>query len=342
MSRTAWVGVVLALAAGATIAATADDWTNISDAFCKQIGAFDGPSFNRRTSGIAVDPTSGRVFMLLCGRGLYASDDHGDTWARFKDNPVTGRCETGFAINMHYPFTGRMLVAVLEGKCAMTVDGGDTWQTLADIGRNFDYIDADWSTPRPQVLFALRHEADWGHYLSTDGGTSWTMVEQGGRTSKLGVISATTLVKADSAAPGVFRSTDLGRTWQKVAEHRVYGCRPVHFGKRLYWAAEEGVIASDDGAEWRLHGSPLAGATWGPYFGRTEKELMVVTAEGFHVSTDGAATWKRVAPYFDMPDSGGGRGFSKDATLRHFSWDAAGGFLYGSRLAASAYRRSVP
>src|SRR3954463_9035875 len=48
-------------------------------------------------AGIAVDPASGDVFMVICDQGLWRSADRGQTFERVDGGKIGGRCETGFA-----------------------------------------------------------------------------------------------------------------------------------------------------------------------------------------------------------------------------------------------------
>jgi photosystem II stability/assembly factor-like uncharacterized protein len=44
-------------------------------------------------------------------------------------------------------------------------------------------------------------------------------------------------------------------------------------------------------------------AAYGPYFGTSEQEFMVVSDKAFSLTRDGGKTWKDVAPAFVPPDS---------------------------------------
>jgi len=74
------------------------------------------------------------------GDGLFKSTDRGATFARCDGGKVTGRCETAFALNCD-PASSRMACFMLDGKCGMSLDGGQTWQAFKDVGRNWDYAD---------------------------------------------------------------------------------------------------------------------------------------------------------------------------------------------------------
>ena len=111
----------------------------------------------------------------------------------------------------------------------------------------------------------------------------------------------------------------------------------MHYGKKTYWTTSEGVVVTENGKDWTRVGAALEQATFGPYFGTTEAEMMVVTDKGFFVTRDGAKTWKHVAPFFGVPD-GISKKFEKTGGFCYFGWDPVGNTLYASQLGGSCYR----
>lgn len=331
-----------------------EGWVNVTAELFKSIKADDHKmAFIRFAQGFAVEPTTGNLFVHVAAgqAGLYHSKDQGQTWAAIPGVKLTGRSETGHSFSIAHPHDGRMAFFTIDGAGGITFDGGQTWTAFGRHARNFDHGDLDWSTPKPQVIFAMEHEPFY-KCLSTDGGATWTRIDEAADKAagnrevqnwRVGVVNATTLVMADRRKEGILLSADLGKTWTEVAKFRVLAGRPVHYGKRLYWAVSEGVIASDDGKAWSLVGTALPNATWGPYFGRSEQEMMVVTDKGFFITADGAKTWKHAAPYFAVPDGyATARGYDAGGGLRYFGWDPIHNILYASGLGAPVYRLRAP
>lgn len=301
--------------------------------------------------GLCLNPQSGDVFLnyspwngkiALKALRLYVSKDHGDTWEALAGSPLSGRGDTGFWCNAPQPYDGRMLLWTIDGASAATTDGGTMWTTLGKQGRGFDFGDLDWSATPPQTLFALEHEPYY-RVLSLDGGARWKRLDEAGdRESfarnrdwypRLGVVNATTLLCTDGVSDGILYSDDLAATWTRVADFRPLGAHPIHYGRRLYWTTSAGIIVSDNGREWALLGSPLPNATWGPYFGATEQDLLVVTDKGVHVSADGAKTWIWVAPPPPRVWLGNPRTFGIC-----FAWDFANRILYAAQASTGCYR----
>src|ERR1041384_6674789 len=68
------------------------------------------------TAGIAVDPSTGDVYMAVSGAGLYKSSDKGATFERCDGEMIGGRCETGAAINVDPERPGRIACFMLDGE----------------------------------------------------------------------------------------------------------------------------------------------------------------------------------------------------------------------------------
>ena len=303
------------------------------------------------THGLIVDPLSGKLLLNyspwtppLMATGLFSSQDQGVSWTRVPDSRITGRGECGFSFNISYPYTGRYFFFTIDGISGFTADNGVTWNLLGKHKRGFEFGDVDWSVPQPKTMFALEHEP-WFKCLSTDGGATWSRMDETadaankpGRNLRLGVVNANTLLLADSRTEGISLSEDLGKTWTKVANYLVLGHHPIHYGKKLYWTTSAGVIVSETGKDWDLVGSGLPNATWGPYFGKSEAEMMVVTDKGFFITLDGAKTWKNVSPFIKAPTI---PGYDKNTVSLFFGWDAHNNILYAERSDGACYRMKL-
>jgi len=342
---------VNASAAFPATAATA--WQEITDSFFAPLES-NGERLkpgDRKTHGLVIDLGTGDVLVPyypwtppVMAVGLYRSSDQGHSWKAVPKCPITGRAECGFSANTPYPYTGRMALLTVDGQGGFTKDGGVTWSSLGKHKRGFDFGDVDWSAQEPKTLFALEHEP-WYKCLSTDGGATWTRLDEAndaankpGRNPRLGVVNASTILLADSRSDGISLSPDLGKTWKAVANYRVLGHHPVHYGSKLYWTTTVGVIVSENGQDWKTLGTEVPNATWGPFFGATESEMIVVSDKGFLLTTDAGKTWTCVAPFPKLP---GLPAYDRNTTNLLLAWDSAHNALYAARTAGPAYRLAL-
>ncbi len=186
----------------------------MSDATLRQL-ATDGKKTDwpGETAGVVVDPSTGDVYMIVAGQGVWKSVDRAKTFERCDGGKVGGRCETAFSLNMD-PAGKRLACFMLDGKCGWTGDGGRTWQSFTDVGRNWDFAAVDWSAAEVTSIFAGLHESGGQVMFSSDGGKTWDKLFKDPEFDKsggLGIFDEKTLVYTQKGK-GIQRSTDAGRT----------------------------------------------------------------------------------------------------------------------------------
>lgn len=332
--RGVFAALLAVCATAAAQEAAVPQWVNISDALVKEIADSGAKiAWPGQTAGVTVDRTTGHVYLVIPGQGLWRSADRGNTYARCDEKTVGGRCETGYALNFD-PAGGRLACFMLDGKCALTLDGGKTWRPMKDVGRNWDYAAVDWSDPEAKAIFAARHESGGEMYLSTDGGRSWKMIGKDNAFAATGIFDDRTLVT--TRGQGILRSTDGGETWTKVSDFQPVGRVAIPFKGTTWWLAKEGLIVSaDKGATWTKRGSPVE-AGWGPMFGKDEKHIVVAGNKGFYETTDGGETWRLVAPL--PPDKEYRPSPSMPGWFINVAWDPNADVFYASRMGRPAYK----
>jgi photosystem II stability/assembly factor-like uncharacterized protein len=331
------IGALLAGAIQVTTAAEPDaraaGWVNISDSLVAAVTKAGTPiPWPGNTAGVAVDRTTGTLYLDVCNVGLWQSADHGQSFQRFAEGQISGRCEFGSALNCD-PAGGRMACLLLDGKCGMTLDGGRTWQAFAPMGRNWEYGAVDWADPRARAIFADRHESGGEKYVSADAGASWRFIGKHPEFTSLGIFDARTLVAGTDG--GIVRSTDGGETWTKISALHPVGRLAVYFNGLTYWLTKEGLITSQDkGATWQKAGAALE-AGWGPLFGKDAQHIVVADFQGFLQSADGGKTWQRIAP---LPLFEGGLVPKLPGQFLSIAWDPNANLLYASRMGSATYR----
>ncbi|MGA2254006.1 MAG: hypothetical protein ABSG53_05035 [Thermoguttaceae bacterium] len=315
-----------------TLAAAAKGgrWIDISEKVLKGLAA-DGkkPGYPGKTAGIAVDRVTGDVFMIVPDQGIWRSIDRGESFARVDGGKIGGRCETGFALNFD-PKGKRLACFMLDGPSGCTLDGGKTWQTMQGNGRGWDAASVDWSVERPVNIFALRHESGGEVYTSVDLGKSWKLM--GKAFTSVGVFGARTFVATKEKEKGIFRTTDGGGSWRKVSELQPAGRDIRILDGTAYWTSSTGLLVShDSGKTWSVQGTVIE-CSFGPYFGKDARQIVVVGKKGLFESNDGGASWARAAPLppgFDVGMPG---------WFLNVGWDPIADIFYISRMGEPAYK----
>jgi len=278
------------------------------------------------TAGVAVDRTTGDLFMVVCDLGVWKSSDQGKTFARVDGEAIGGRCETGFALNAS-PAGNGLAAFMVYGACGQSLDGGKTWSKFK--ANHFDCGAVDWESGGKSLL-AIRHESGGTLAYSTDAGQTWTDLGKGFQNG-VGLYDAKTLLA--TRGEGILRSDDGGQNWKQVSDVRVTGGTIYVVDGVGHWCTENGVAVSRDrGQTWSVSGAAIK-ATHGPYFGRDAKHLVIGSPDGLFESTNGGESWARVAP---LPE-----GFAVNKSgqsYANFAWDPLHDVLYASSMGKPTYR----
>lgn len=295
-------------------------WVNVSDSLVKQIEAAGKKiGYPGLTSGVGVDRTNGDVYLVICDNGLWKSTDQGQSFSRVDHDTISGRCETGFGLDLD-PAGKRLACFTVYGSSAISSDAGQTWQKSST--GHLDCVAVDWAG---SSLMSIRHESGGVAILSPDGGKTWQTLGKG--FNCIGLFEGKTLVASKDA--GIQRSSDGGQTWTKVSDLKPTGKAMRVMHDAGYWIGGQGVLVSrDKGASWALLGSPVS-CTLGPYFGGDEQHLVVCGKNGVMESSDAGKTWKSAAP---LPP-----GIEGDY-MSQFGWDPIHDIFYAGRMGKATYK----
>jgi photosystem II stability/assembly factor-like uncharacterized protein len=240
---------------------------------------------------LTVSPRRPRTIFASTLGGLFESDDGGLRWSPIQTG-YPGKLVRAVAIDLQHPSTIYIGACQSEyGECITsspggfrkTVDGGATWQPIAGV---------------PLVTTVVRG----GHVLHLTAAVQSLAIDP----------HRSNTVFAGTTRGGIFRSTDAGRSWQRVATEHGEPKRepgnafpysvlaivvdPIHHDTVYAASSTGGVLKSTDG-----------GTTWGttnngltnpdmfalavdPHKPRT---LFASTYGGVFISTNGAASWHR-------------------------------------------------
>ena len=262
------------------------------------------------------------------GVGVFKSTDAGGTWTHMglEDTRHISRIK----IDPRDPdvvYVGA--VGHLWGSNEMrglyrTTDGGATWENILYIDEHTGVIDLVMDHNDPNTLFAATYQRQRtgfgfaaggggsGIWRTTDGGDSWTRLEEGLPEGELGRVGLDVyrrdgnLVYAIVEAregQGVYRSTDRGESWEMMSDRNP---RPMYFSliridpnnpERIYIAGVQASASDDGGRTWwpgnatdQIHSDHHA--LWiNP---NDSNHLIDGNDGGLSFSRDGAVTWRSI------------------------------------------------
>jgi photosystem II stability/assembly factor-like uncharacterized protein len=317
----------------------ADRWTDISSSLLQRLtnnGA--KPAWPGGCSGVVVNRTNGDVTIKVVGLGLWRSSDKGKNWQRIDGDTISGRDETGWATTLDQNAPTRIASFSLDGSAGWTTDGLN-WKRFTSLGRNWDFGSVDWAAPVPKTIIAAKHETNppGEVYVTSDGGSTWKQLSiylnaSRDRISMVGALDATTLIY--SKGEGIYRSTDTGVTWAKVSSANPQTRIPVLFQGAHYLGSTNGLLISKDkGASWREQGTAVD--IWqGPFFGRDEREMVIIGKDGVSRTKDAGETWRHVA---DLKPKESGFVFTTN-WFGCYAWDPVNNILYASAMGNPVYK----
>ncbi len=258
-------------------------------------------TYTRNVNGIFTD-RSGNTYVNFSGIGLWRYGGPGGTLERadagiytsvFKSES-TNPYGPGFVLFCSHGFNDKKAYQALawDGKTI------ETWPLDGDVGT------VDWSDPdREKLLFFMpRHNNIL--VTSKDSGKTRTEVVKKDKIVNVGALGDGVLVYAVSARKGspedgIYRSPDMGKTWEKVsnAKSAPVNCSPIFaFKERAYFNSTEGLLKSADrGKTWRLvPDSPVF--TYAVQPAENDTHLLGFNEEGGFESKDQGVTWKKIMP----------------------------------------------
>ncbi len=303
-------------------------WTNVSDGFfaTASIGSIDvadsDPSVIYAGTG-----SDGIRSNVIIGRGVYRSNDAGETWT-FLGLGKTGQIG---AVVVHPTNPEVVYVAALgspfgansERGVYKSVDGGTTWSHILFVSDHTGAIDLELNPSNPDEVYAAMWTAErkpWtilsgsntedGFYRSTDAGTTWTKIEAGLPQGLIGKMDLAVspadpsriyaLVEAKPDDEGLYRSNDRGLTWRLVNTHKGIMNRPFYYtnvdadpsdADRVY-VNNEGFYVSNDAGESFERASTPHGDNHDMWINPDDGNLIIQSNDGgANVTRDGGKTW---------------------------------------------------
>ena len=187
-------------------------WQNISGNFPNQV-----------SNAILIDPGDpDKMYVATEGDGVYYTEDGGLVWnyntAGAGDNG-SARCLIFEPGNTDVIFAGFLSLAVCK-----STDAAQSWEFSNNGIATLQTDDVEVNPNDPMnILIGFEAENSGGCYLSSDGGSTWQLVESlpGTRFSQVTFGPDETMYAWSNgpttvAAEGLYKSTDGGQTWQNT------------------------------------------------------------------------------------------------------------------------------
>jgi hypothetical protein len=279
------------------VSAQAGDW----EALNESIKAAGGPGYSR---AIQVAPATGNIFSTNKASVLLG-EANGTKWRHIDNGKIAGNLWFGLSLR-YYPENEGLVVFKKDPQdqpvtSGFTTDMGKTWTTMTRVTEGEDKLrsygwswgDVYWKS-EPQRVLARQHHSK-RIWLSTDAGQEWKELPH--QTTYFGFANDGSILMLLDREKVMMRSTDDGKTFEPVLKDIDASAHmPVRRYGKVYWVVKDGVVVSkDDGKTWKKLAGNLNDAYWGPFFGESEDDMIVVTLESVMRSWDGGKTWKALA-----------------------------------------------
>lgn len=268
------------------------NWLNISDGYFESpsIGAINVYQPNPEIVYVGTG-SDGLRSNVIVGKGLYRSDDAGNSWESLGLSDVG---QIG-AVEIHPDDPDNVLVAAIgqpfksnkERGLYHTKDGGKNWENILFISDSIGIVDVEYAPDNPDIIYAASWRAErkpWtiisgstngGAYKSEDGGKSWDMIDIGVEAKYIGKIDIAVsssnpdrlflMVEASDGKGGLYKSEDRGRTFKHMNSREELVNRPFYYlnvesnplnSDILYSSANRFMISKDAGATWKSYSTP--------------------------------------------------------------------------------------
>ena len=246
------------------------------------------------------------LFAEPSGRGVYRSDDGGNSW-RAANTGIENRIPYALAIDPTTPttlFAGVKFGPIGPAHVFRSTDGGASWSLV--LG-GFDFANALAIDPQtPAMAYAGTSS---GVFKTTDGGTTWAQMTVG---LTGGIVTALAISPADSSVVyaatrggGVFKSVNAGESWTPIntglTSLLVTALAvDVQSPSTLYAGLETGAVfkTTDQGAAWTPVNNGLAASRINNLAVDPETRKIVYAAterRGVFKTVNGGNQWSQTA-----------------------------------------------
>ena len=308
-----------------------ENWVPISDGYFEtgSIGSIRVADTNPDVIYVGTG-SDGLRSNVIVGRGIYRSDDQGETWRHvgLRDAGQIGSViihpddeNVVFAAALGDPFGKSPVRGVFR-----TRDGGANWENVLFASDSTGAVDLEFHPTNPDVIYAAMWRGErkpWtiisgmlesgredGIWRSEDGGDTWEYVTLGLPSGFIGkidfAVSAAApdrvyaLVETHEPNEGLYRSDDAGRTWRMVTDYKPLMDRPFYYTNidanpldaDELWVGSTSYWHSTDGGEsWQRANTPH-GDNHDLWVNPDDPNIQIQSNDGgANVTRDGGRTW---------------------------------------------------
>jgi len=246
-----------------------ETWTNVSDGFFHtgSVGAIAVSEADPNVVYVGMGEHAVRGVTTSHGDGVYRSTDAGRTWvhvglegtraiSRIRIDPRDP--DVVFVAAQGAPYGDSEERGVYRSK-----DGGKSWRKVHYVSERAGPSDLAMDMTNPRILYAAywdHRRLPWmvrsggpgsGIWKSTDGGESWTKLEQG-LPELMGKIGITVSradpdrlwanIEAENGEGGVYRSDDGGASWTQTNAERITQTRSWYYMKTFADPRDENTV----------------------------------------------------------------------------------------------------
>ena len=180
----------------------------------------------------AVDPTHPSIMYAGTPRGVYKSENGGETWKKASEG-LTASAVAGLVVD---PGNASTLYATTGEGIFKSIDGGQAWSLILGGGSPGNVLEAVSLVVAPSSPSTLYAWTSGGLFRSDDGGAAWRQAAAQGLLADSGfhlsadlcaVSSSDANVVVAATENGIVRTADGGETWASVygSEGKSMVCR---------------------------------------------------------------------------------------------------------------------
>lgn len=228
-----------------------------------------------------------------CGAmGVYRSSDQGLSWFQ-AIAPFT-------YVNKFVSRPGELYACT--GGIYLSTDNGANWEPRSSGLPGYPVKDLAFHSSALVAALGYFFRNDFGGvFISTDGGLSWNSAGLSDQNVRAVVSSGDYILASATnffAPSGVYRTSNLGQTWEQVTSGLPSNAYVYDFlarGGAVYAAAYQGAyVTTNSGSTWLAANSGFQQNTSVYEFVQTPSAILCATTTGIYVSTNEGSSWRLV------------------------------------------------